>query len=256
MSLLEKILDHLPQLLFLLVFLGPGILSAIVQNKKRKAASGPRPPGAPPEPVPMSDLEERVRRNFEELLRKRAAGESGSGSARSTPAPKTTPPPLPSAPAPSGSPATPVGTRRAPSASRTRPVAGSARRPAPEPDEEASAAAHAARQREPAVAPSIQELARDSVYFDPTTSEAYHVEESKSSKIHDGAYTIDNSQAFAYDFEAYKAERKTPVLRSARQLIPRGKLDRQSMRRALLLKEILDRPVSLRSRSEPWEETF
>ncbi len=224
-ELLDLLLKNLVPLIFLFMMIGPGLSSLLGKTGNNQRPSGPPPSSGTP-PV-VSDLEERVRRNFEELMRKRRKGSTPDPLESPRPVaefpelrePDPTPPPEP----PTAPPPPPVSHPATPAAHRHSP-------PFP---------ARASQKASASPTP-------------PSPAGAYNIDSTNAYQIEtDQAYELEGD-AYRVDVNAYKLGSDQGTLRSARDLFRETPLNRRTMRRAILMKEILDKPTALREPGEYW----
>jgi len=191
-SFTHLVLENLGQIAFVLAIIAPAIAS-IVGKKIRSSSPGT----GTPDPVAPADLEERVRRSFEELLRQRGRPADGA----------SPPPPKASAPA----------------ATLAAPPVRSAPRPPPPPPPR------------PAAPPPVPVARMASAPRAPTPpADAYHHE----TDVHE------ITDVYHLPLDAYHLQDRER-LPGAGELLEKAHLDRAALRRAVVLKEILDRPVTL-----------
>ena len=230
---METIFDNLGSIIFFLLMLSSALAPAFKkkQMQQRRAAQK----GAPKQ---RSDLEDRVRRNFEEMMRRRSGQDSPSQQAA---APPTAAPPKRTKSLPEML----LDEFADDTATLERPKAAPAERPA------TAAPTSRARPSPPSTpaphSPSTHRLVTDAP-APPRPAFQHELEAVDRSwtSPHQKAKDISWQAAHAYDVE--------PGLhRSA----TRGKVsklmrNRQSIRAAIIAKEILDRPVGLRDQDGPY----
>lgn len=227
---LFKLIKDNPLIAVWLALMLLGGLGRMIGGERGKAGrpgapgGGASPGGQPPAP---SDLEERIRRNFEEMLRRRAQQQQQ----QSQPQP---------APAPPQARAEPQKPRPTPRESAHSVEGRSLEAPAPPPRRESSRVRPAALEAKRGDAP--QRVRKSS--FAERAARAAHAPRSKvTAPPPRPARAATTSRLKPHALATTLTRRPRPA--------ELGPLDARALRRALVLREVLDAPLALRDGREP-----